>query len=156
MKNGFIYVLITSLLLSYNSMGNYENYAEKDRIEYLLNERIGIMNNFLYGVKGEEEMQYLNEELNRIEREQLLENDLQILYKIIDNPTDYELALSVKVDKINELKETDEGLYLNANLSWLMRGYEGEFNMIKNYDIKCVEYESNIYLATLNYIDNDI
>lgn len=154
MKNGFIYFLIASLMLSYNSIGNFENFEEKEQIEYLLNERIVIMNNFLYGTKDEEDIKYLNEELNRIETEQLLINDLDILYKVIDNPTDYELALSVKVDKINKLKETEDGLFINANLNWLMSGYDGEFNMVKNYDIKCVESDGEIYLAALNYLDN--
>ncbi|MDD2494585.1 MAG: hypothetical protein PHE29_05260 [Tissierellia bacterium] len=156
MKNGVIYFLVASLMFSYNSIGSFENYVEKEKIEYLLNERIEIMNNFLYGTKDEEDIQYLNEELNRIEAEQLLRNDLDILYKVIDNPTDYELALSVKVDKINEIKQNEEGLFINANLNWLMSGYEGEFNMIKNYDIKCVESDGKMYLATLHYIDKDI
>ena len=156
MKNGFIYFLITSLMLSYNSIGNFENYAEKDTVEYLLNERIEIMNNFLYGTKEEEDIQYLNQELARIEKEKLLQNDLDILYKIIDNPTDFELAMSVKVDKINDLKKEDDELFINASLNWLMSGYEGEFNMVKNYDIKCVQVEGHTYLVALNYIDKDV
>lgn len=153
MKNSFIYFLIASLLFSYNSIGNYENCEEIDSIEYLLNERIDIMNDFLYGTKSVNDIQYLNEELNKIEAEQLLDNDLAILHKVIDNPTDYELALSVEVDKINSLKETEEGLFINANLNWLMSGYDGEFNLNKNYDIKCIESDGKMYLATLNYID---
>lgn len=156
MKNGFIYFLITSLMLSYNSIGNFENYAEKDAVEYLLNERIEIMNNFLYGTKEEDDIQYLNQELARIEKEKLLQNDLDILYKIIDNPTDFELAMSVKVDKINDLKKEDDELFINASLNWLMSGYEGEFNMVKNYDIKCVQVEGHTYLVALNYIDKDV
>lgn len=156
MRNGFIYFLITSLMLSYNTMGNFENYAEKDEVEYLLNERIEIMNTFLYGTKEEEDIQYLNKELARIEKEKLLQNDLDILCKIIDSPTDFELAMSVKVDKINDLKKENGELFINASLNWLMCGYEGEFNMVKNYDIKCVQVEGNTYLAALNYIDKDI
>lgn len=153
MKNGFIYFLIASLLFSYNSMGNYENYEEISSIEHLLNERIEIMNDFLYGTKSEYDIENLNKELNRIESEELLDNDLAILYKVADNPTDYELALSVKVHKINSLKETDEGLLINADLNWLISGYEGEFNLNKNYNIKCVEEDGKIYLASLKYMD---
>jgi len=153
MKNGFIYFLVASLLFSYNSIGNYENYGEKSSIEYLLNERIVVMNDFLYGSKEEKDIENLNEKLNNIEAEKLLDNDLSILYKVMDNPTDYELALSVKVDKINSLKETEQGLDINANLNWLMKGYDGEFNLIKNYDIKCIESDDKFYLTDLKYIE---
>jgi len=153
MKNGFIYFLVASLLFSYNSIGNYENYGEKSSIEYLLNERIAVMNDFLYGSKEEKDIENLNEKLNNIETEKLLNNDLSILYKVMDNPTDYELALSVKVDKINSLKETEAGLDINANLNWLMSGYDGEFNLIKNYDIKCIEADDKFYLTDLKYIE---
>lgn len=153
MKSGFIYFLVASLLFSYSSIGNYENYEEKGCIENLLNERIEIMNGFLYGPKDAKDIEYLNEKLNEIEAEELLNNDLSILYKVIDNPTDYELALSVKVDKINSLKETEEGIFINANLNWLMSGYDGEFNLVKSYYIKCIELDGKMYLTALKYID---
>ena len=153
MKNGFIYLLVASLLFSYNSIGNYENHKEISSIEYLLNERIEIMNDFLYGSKNINDMKYLKENLSKIEAEKLLNNDVDILFKVIDNPTDYELALNVKVDKINSLNKTDEGLDINANLSWRMSGYDGEFDLVKNYDIKCVELENKIYLTELKYVN---
>ena len=153
MKNGFIYLLVASLLFSYNSIGNYENHKEIASIEYLLNERIEIMNDFLYGSKNVDDMKVLKENLSVIEANKLLDNDVDILYKVIDNPTDYELALNVKVDKINAINETDEGMDINANLSWRMSGYDGEFDLVKNYDIKCIELEDKIYLTELKYIN---
>jgi len=153
MKNGLIYLLMASLLFSYNSIDNYENHKEITSIEYLLNERIEIMNDFLYGSKNVDDLKVLKENLRVIEADKLLENDVDILYKVIDNPTDYELALNVKVDKINTLSETEEGMDINANLSWCMSGYDGEFNLIKNYDIKCIEIEDKIYLTELKYIN---
>nr|WP_312577461.1 hypothetical protein [Sedimentibacter sp.] len=153
MKNGFIYLLVASLLFSYNSIGSYENHKEIGDIEYLLNERIAVMNDFLYGSKNVNDINDLQENLSKIEAEKLLDNDLDILYKIIDNPTDYELAMNVKVDKINSLDETDYGYKINADLNWLMRGYDGEFNLVKNYDIKCVELDNKTYLAELKYME---
>lgn len=152
MKNSFIYLLVASLLFSYNSIGNYENHKEITSIECLLNERIEIMNDFLYGSKNVDDIKVLKENLSEIEADKLLNNDVDILYKVIDNPTDYELALNVKVDKINSLNETDDGYHINANLNWLMSGYDGEFNLVKNYDIKCIELENKIYLTELKYI----
>lgn len=149
MRNRFIFIMLFSLLFSYNSFGYYQYYEEIDSIEYLLNERIEVMNEFLYGYK---DMGKLEEKLEKIEAENLLENDLDILYKVIDSPTDYELAMSVEVDKINSLEKNGDDMNINADLKWQMSGYDGEFTMVKNYDIKCMEIEGKIYLASLVYI----
>ena len=34
-------------------------------------------------------------------------------------------------------------LSYNSDLNWLMRGYDGEFNLIRNYSIKCIEADDN-------------
>lgn len=149
MRNRFIFIMLFSLLFSYNSFGYYQYYEEIDSIEYLLNERIEVMNEFLYGYK---DMGKLEEKLEKIEAENLLENDLDILYKVIDSPTDYELAMSVEVDQINSLEKTGDEIIINADLKWQMSGYDGEFAMVKNYDIKCIELDEKIYLASLVYI----
>jgi len=148
MKNRFIYIMIISLLFSYNSIDKCQYYQEIESVEFLLNERIAIMNEFLYGYK---DMNSLENKLDKIEAENLLKNDLDILYKVIDNPTDYELALNVKVDKINSLLKTENGIQINADLKWFMSGYDGEFSMVKNYNIKCVNQEKQMYLAALIY-----
>lgn len=153
MKKSFIILLMVLLLFSYNSIGAYENHKEIVHIEHLLNERIAVMNEFLYGSKNINDMNELEESLSKIEMDKLLENDLSILYKVIDNPTDYELALSVKVDEIISLEESDYGYRINANLNWLMSGYDGEFNLIKNYNIKCMQVDDKTYLAELKYIE---
>ncbi len=148
MKNGFIYLMLFSLLFSYNSIDNYQYYEEIEDIEYLLNERIDIMNEFLYGYK---DMELLENKLDKIESENLLENDLDILYKVIEKPTDYELAMNVQVDKINSVEKSDNGLHINADLKWQMSGYDGEFSMVKNYNIKCIKLKKQMYLASLIY-----
>lgn len=146
MKKRFILIMLVLLLFSYNSISAYEYHEEISGIEYLLNERIKIMNDFLYGYK---DMDSLEDKLNDIEAGKLLENDIGILSKVIDNPTDYELAMSVKVDKICSLERTEGELCINVDLNWLMSGYDGEFNMVRNYNIKCSEAEGQMYLTSL-------
>lgn len=146
MKKRFIIFMILILLFSYNSINGYEYHRETESLEYLLNERIRIINEFLYGTK---DMDLLQGRLRKIEADNLLKNDLDILYKVIDCPTDYELAMNVKVSKIKNLELTEEGCFINADLTWFMRGYDGDFNLIKNYDIKCIDRDSQLYLAKL-------
>jgi hypothetical protein len=145
--------MLLLLLFSYSSINGYEYHKEISTVEYLLNERIKIINEFLY---GSQDMDRLEKKLNKIESDNLLENDLDILCKVIDCPTDYELAMNVKVHKINSIEMIDDGYYLNADLNWFMGGYDGKFNLIKNYDIKCIEQDEQVYLAKLMILNNDI
>jgi hypothetical protein len=146
MKKRFIIIMLALLLFSYNSISAYEYHNEIDDIEYLLNERIKIMNEFLYGYK---DMKSLEDKLIKIEAEKLLDNDLDILLKVIDCPTDYELAMNVQIEEILTYEKVEDGIFINVDLNWLMSGYDGEFNMIKNYNIKLVEIEQQMYLASM-------
>lgn len=151
MKKRFIIIMLVLLLFSYNSISAYEYHNEIEDIEFLLNQRIVIMNDFLYGYK---DMKSLEDKLNDIETEKLLINDLDILFKVIDCPTDYELAMNVKVEKIYTLERNVDGFYVNVDLNWLMSGYDGEFNMIKNYNIKCIEMDEQMYLASMVIVND--
>lgn len=153
MKKRFIFTMILLLLFSYNSINGYEYHKEINTIEYLLNERIKIINEFLYGCQ---DLDRLKEKLNKIESDNLLQNDLDILCKVIDCPTDYELAMNVKIQKISSIEMIDDGYCVNADLNWFMSGYDGEFNLIKNYNIKCIEQDSKIYLAKLMILNNNL
>ncbi len=152
MKKRFIFTMILLLLFSYNSINGYEYHNEIKTIENLLNGRIKIINEFLYSCQ---DMDSLEKKLNKIEAGNLLQNDLDILYKVIDCPTDYELAMNVKIHKINSIELTDSGYWVNADLNWFMSGYDGEFNLIKNYHIKCIEEDGQIYLAKLMILNNN-
>ena len=151
MKKRFIIIMLVLLLFSYNSISAYEYHNEIADIEYLLNQRIVIMNDFLYGYK---DMKSLEDKLSDIETEKLLTNDLDILFKVIDCPTDYELAMKVEVEKIYTLERNEDGFYVNVDLNWLMSGYDGEFNMIKNYNIKCIEKDEQMYLASMVIVND--
>lgn len=146
MKKRFIYIMLFLLLFSYNSISAYEYHEEIADIEYLLNQRIEIMNEFLYGFK---DLRSMENKLDDIETDKLLANDIDILSKVIDCPTDYELAMGVKVDKIHNLERVEDCLYINADLNWHMSGYDGEFDMVRRYDIKCVEIDEHLYLTSL-------
>ncbi|NLK64097.1 MAG: hypothetical protein GX289_03280 [Tissierellia bacterium] len=151
MKKRFIFTMVLLFLFSYTSINGYEYHKEIDTIEYLLKERLEIMNEFLYGYK---DMHKLKEKLSKIESDNLLQNDLDILYKVIDCPTDYELAMNVKVNKIYLIELTDDEYLINADLNWLMRGYDGEFNIIRNYDINCIKVNGQLYLTKLTILND--
>jgi hypothetical protein len=51
------------------------------------------------------------------------------------------------------IEKTKEGILINADLNWTMRGYDGEFNLVRNYDIKCIGSEDELYLSSLRIID---
>ena len=72
MKKRFIFTMLLLLLFSYSSINGYEYHKEISTVEYLLNERIKIINEFLY---GSQDMDRLEKKLNKIESDNLLEND---------------------------------------------------------------------------------
>jgi DNA replicative helicase MCM subunit Mcm2 (Cdc46/Mcm family) len=150
MKNGIIFFLVASLVLSYNAFASYEYHQETSDLEYLLNERIEIMNEFIY---GEKDMEKLNHKLSKIEDDDLLQNDLDILQKIIDNPTDFELSLNVAVEEIVDFKKTDEEIIMVVFLKWQMSGYDGEYDLVKKYNIKYKTIDKDTYLTYLEYIE---
>jgi len=151
MRKRFLLTMVLLLIYSYTSINGYEYREETNTLEYLLNERIKIMNEFLYGYK---DMNDLEKKLKIIERDNLLENDLSILCKVMDCPTDYELAMSVKVHKINDLEIVGDEIIINADLDWSMSGYDGEYNLIRNYEIKCVENNKQMYLSQLKIMND--
>ncbi|HQB64053.1 MAG TPA: hypothetical protein PLL21_06680, partial [Sedimentibacter sp.] len=104
---------------------------------------------------GYKDMDDLEAKLCKIETGSLLQNDLAILHKVMDSPTDYELAINAKVDKIYEAVKEDEEYSINADLKWLMRGYDGEFNLIRNYSIKCIDMDEEFYLTELTLKDRE-
>lgn len=150
MKNKIIFFLIASLVLSYNGFASYEYHQEIEDLEYLLNQRISIMNEFIY---GEKDMDDLNIKLSKIETDNLLQNDIVILEKIIDNPTDFELSLNVEIEEILDLKRVEDEIILVALLKWQMSGYDGEYDLVKKYNIKYKETHKKIYLTYLEYIE---
>lgn len=151
MKKRFILIMVLLLIFSYTSINGYEYHEETDTLEYLLNRRIAIMNEFLYGYK---DMHKLKEKLSKIETGSLLQNDLAILQKVIDSPTDYELAMGVKVHGIYRIEPTESGLLINADLNWHMMGYDGEFNFIRNYDVSCRKLKDKLYLTKLTILND--
>ena len=52
-------------------------------------------------------------------------------------------------EEILTYEKVEDGIFINVDLIWLMSGYDGEFNMIKNYNIKLVEIEQQMYLASM-------
>ncbi|MDF2676733.1 MAG: hypothetical protein K0Q97_1042 [Bacillota bacterium] len=155
MKSGFIYFLAATTMLSFNTIGDHNNYEEINSIEYLLNERVAVINEYLFDSdeNGEKDIKTLTENLYKIESDDLLQNDLAIMKRIAENPSDYELVSNVQVNKIYSIEKEENEIEINADLDWAMSGYDGEFNVVKNYDIKCAEKNGKIYLTDLDIIE---
>jgi len=62
--------------------------------------------------------------------------------------------MNVKVNKIYLIELTDDEYLINADLNWLMRGYDGEFNIIRNYDINCIKVNGQLYLTKLTILND--
>lgn len=155
MKSVLISFLTATTMFSFNTIGDHNNYEEINNVEYLLNERVEAINEFLYtsDFDGNKDIKKLTENLYRIEADELLSNDLAIMERIAKNPSDYELISNVKVDKIYSMDKGKSGMEINADLNWSMSGYDGDYNMVKNYDIKCYEKEGKIYLTDLDFVE---
>lgn len=155
MKSVLISFLTATTMFSFNTIGDHNNYEEINKVEYLLNQRVETINEFLYksDLDGNKDIKKLTENLYRIEAEELLSNDLAIMERIAENPSDYELISNVKVDKIYSMDKDKNELEINADLNWSMSGYDGDYNMIKNYDIKCYEIQGEFYLTDLDVVE---
>lgn len=149
MKKSFIFITIFILLFSFNKIKSYDYKEVSNNVEYLLNKRIKIINDFLYGTK---DMKVLEKRLKEIENSKILANDLEILKKVIDNPTDYELTKNTTIVKVNKIEKKDNSLSLDIDLNWEISGYDGEYNVTKNYIVKCNEINGKLYIAELKYI----
>ena len=72
MKSGVVYFFIMTFILSFNYLEQFDNVYEINQVEELLNERINIINTFLYGEKNPEILEKLKNDLSKIEDEKLL------------------------------------------------------------------------------------
>jgi len=146
-------------MLSMGALGRYENFKEQYEVERLLNERIAIINNFLYGEKDDKVLENLKKDLSKIENEAQLDSDMSLLTHIYNNPTDYEYTTKVKIKKIKSIEITENSVKMLANLEWTI--LNGETNnkipiassFIKDYNISCIIKNKNMYLTNIKFVE---
>jgi len=146
-------------MLSMGALGRYENFKEQYEVERLLNERIAIINNFLYGEKDDKVLENLKKDLSKIEHEAQLDSDISLLTHIYNNPTDYEYTTKVKIKKIKSIEITENSVKMLANLEWTI--LNGETNnkipiassFIKDYNISCIIKNKNMYLTNIKFVE---
>ncbi len=158
----FIYFFIIASMLSAGALGKYENFKEEYEVERLLNERIAIINDFLYSDKNENDtsiLDKLNDSLSRIEDGAQLDADLSLLTHIFYNPTDYEYTTKVKINKIKNIEITENSIKMLANLEWTILNDDARkkipiaSSFIKDYNITCIIKNKNIYLTNLKFVE---
>lgn len=155
----FIYFFIITAMLSVGALGRYENFKEQYEVERLLNERIAIINNFLYGEKDDKVLENLKKDLAKIENGAQLNSDISLLTHIYNNPTDYEYTNKVKIKRIKSIEITENSIKMLANLEWTI--LDGDVNkkfpiassFIKDYNISCVIKNKNIYLTNIKFVE---
>ena len=156
MKSGVIYFFIITFILSFSYLENMDNVYEVNQIEELLNERINIINTFLYGEKNLEILEKLKYDLSKIEDEKLLKSDIDILTNIYYNPTDYERTTKVKISEVKEIEVTKDSINVLVNLKWTILSNEElpiETNLIKDYNISCVQKGKKLYLTNMEFVE---
>ncbi|QSX04900.1 hypothetical protein JYG23_09365 [Sedimentibacter sp. zth1] len=153
MKNSIIYLLIITFVISFGCLQKYDYTIETNEVEELLSKRIEIINNFLYSEKN---LLDLRKQLAKIETDDLLKSDLEILTHIFNNPTEYEKVEGVSINKIESIEVTEDKIEIIAEIEWSF--FEGEeisiaSNLIKDYNIVCEIKNKNIYLTKLQVVE---
>lgn len=156
MKSVVVYFFIVAFIISFSCLEQFDSVNEVNQIEELLNERISIINAFLYGDKSLEILEKLEKELSKIEDEKLLKTDIDILTHIYNNPTDYERTTKVKINEVKKIEVTKDSVKMLANLQWTILA-NGELpietSLIKDYNISCVFKDKKMYLTNMEFVE---
>lgn len=152
MKNGLVFILIAAMLSSFGMLDRNVSYVEPDQIEDLLNQRVEILNEYLYKNKNYEELEL---KLKKIETGEILKKDLESMSYIADNPTDLDLTKSVTVGKIDNMSNINGNIDINLQLCWIIGQYnqlDVETSLIKDYNLKCTKINHKLYLTQMTII----
>ncbi len=157
MKSVIIYFFIVTFVISFGVLEQFDNISEVNQIEKLLNERINIINDFLYGDKDDEVLEKLKKDLSEIEDKNLLESDMSLLTYIYNNPTDYERTTRVRIKEIKNIEITETSIKILANLEWTVLTGEEELpietSLIKDYNIDCIIKDKKMYLTNMKFVE---
>ncbi len=157
MKSVIIYFFIVTFVISFGVLEQFDNISEVNQIEKLLNERINIINDFLYGDKDDEVLEKLKKDLSEIEDKNLLESDMSLLTYIYNNPTDYERTTRVRIKEIKNIEITETSVKILANLEWTVLTGEEELpietSLIKDYNIDCIIKDKKMYLTNMKFVE---
>ena len=157
MKAVIIYFFIVTFVISFGVLEQFDNISEVNQIEKLLNEKINIINDFLYGDKDDEVLEKLKKDLSEIEDKNLLESDMSLLTYIYNNPTDYERTTRVIIKEIKNIEITETSIKILANLEWTVLTGEEELpietSLIKDYNIDCIFKDKKMYLTNMKFVE---
>lgn len=152
MKKNIIVITVLIFIFSSYALANFNVNSEIVQVEKLMNERLKIINDFLY---NEQSFIRLKRELEKIEKKSLLIKDLDILANIINNPTSFEHVKSVKIENVIESNYNDDTIEIIAMLKWYTEGYSGNDKILNKYKIKCIIENEKLYLIELVSMDVD-
>jgi len=140
----FVFLLVQGYLVYGNSLDK-RNLIDVEIIHYLLSNRIKAMNRGLY---TDEAMDDIIADLEKIERGQLLQEDIISLKDAKLNPTDYPMVIGLNTLKIDSISNKDNIYILNAEIQWDILE-DSEFMESIRYLIEVEHLEGKFYLISL-------
>lgn len=143
----FFVLLLLQGYLVYGNALDRKNLADIDveTVYYLLLSRIEAMNRGLY---SDEDINDIILELERIEKGQLLQEDIDSLKDARLNPTDYPMVVGLNALKIDSVSSEDNVYILNAKIRWDILD-DGEYLESIEYLIEVEHFEGRLYLVSL-------
>ncbi len=154
MRSTIVYFFIVALIFSFGFIEQYDNVSETNQIESLLNQRIDIINTFLYG--DDKDLEILEKALSVIEADKLLETDMEILTHIYYNPTEYERTNKVAINKVKKIEVVGDTVNMLAELKWNIISGEDlpiETSLVKDYNISCIVKDKKMYLTNMKFVE---
>lgn len=150
----FIFVLIIFLnklnVHTYSYSNRYKN-IDLQEVEELLNYRNNIMKDGLFNNR---DIKIIERQLSEVEKGEILYNDIDIIKKLRECPTDYAYPLELKISSI-------EGVVYNELLAEFHLKIQWEISYLNNeetkeellYKIQIVDYKGSLFICGIEIIE---
>ncbi|MTI48581.1 MAG: hypothetical protein FH761_12120 [Firmicutes bacterium] len=126
------------------------NDIELSNIEELLSERMHIMNEGLF---NQMDIDTVEEKLTGIERGKLLLEDINIIKKSRELPTDYSYPFGMKIKSVESVKYEETNVELYLVLEWEIAYKDKQTKEDFLYKIKLLKQKERYYIYNIEVIE---